>query len=439
MHYVLTAGGHPYGNAFERDANIMRGTPDLSSLSACREAVNLISAMLSKQPGARPTMAGVLQHPFWWGVEQRLNFLVDVSDRVEFEDREPDASLLNALEAVRSAAVGATNWGAALDAALVANLGRYRRYDYTSLRDLLRVVRNKRNHFREMPEPLQRAMGPVPDGYLRYFASRFPDLLMAVWAFAVTHLGNDEHLVKYWPDGVECLLPFCRRFQLSSARTHNKGSVLAHHPPQPRSSTPKRLSVSSSSKPPVPPSPPNVTAVAPARMVSPLSRTVGAPSIAPPPLNLPGAESPSNGVGSKQQQQQQSYASALATTRAAEPQEPSAGGVRSPEAPPAVVVGYEVVGGEEPLHYPPFPRRPGQQPCEFYSKTGTCRFGQECCFDHPEEHAVPLTEMNLPYRDGEPVCAFYMKTHQCKFGASCKFHHPRLRPILAGSASSGGN
>lgn len=47
------------------------------------------------------------------------------------------------------------NWGAVLPAELVANLGRYRRYDYTSLRDLLRVVRNKRNHFREMPPSLQ--------------------------------------------------------------------------------------------------------------------------------------------------------------------------------------------------------------------------------------------------------------------------------------------
>jgi len=55
-----------------------------------------------------------------------------------------------------------------VDGELIVNLGRYRRYDYTSLRDLLRVVRNKKNHFREMPESLQRAMGPVPEGYYRW-------------------------------------------------------------------------------------------------------------------------------------------------------------------------------------------------------------------------------------------------------------------------------
>lgn len=40
-----------------------------------------VSAMLCKSPAARPTMAAVLGHPFWWSEEQRLQFLVDVSDR----------------------------------------------------------------------------------------------------------------------------------------------------------------------------------------------------------------------------------------------------------------------------------------------------------------------------------------------------------------------
>ncbi len=86
--------------------------------------------------------------------------------RVENEDREPDQSLLSALEAYAVSAIG-TNWGAAVDADLIANLGRYRRYDYTCLRDLLRVIRNKRNHFREMPELLQQLLGPIPDGFYR--------------------------------------------------------------------------------------------------------------------------------------------------------------------------------------------------------------------------------------------------------------------------------
>ncbi|KAJ0791096.1 putative transcription factor C3H family [Helianthus annuus] len=34
------------------------------------------------------------------------------------------------------------------------------------------------------------------------------------------------------------------------------------------------------------------------------------------------------------------------------------------------------------------------------------------------------TEKVFPERPGQPECQYYMKTGDCKFGASCKFHHP---------------
>jgi serine/threonine-protein kinase/endoribonuclease IRE1 len=86
--------------------------------------------------------------------------------RVEFEDREPDQTLLSALEGYASVSFG-SNWGAVVAPELVANLGKFRRYDFKSLRDLLRVVRNKRNHFREMPQELQQMLGPLPGGFYR--------------------------------------------------------------------------------------------------------------------------------------------------------------------------------------------------------------------------------------------------------------------------------
>ena len=85
---------------------------------------------------------------------------------MENEDREPDQALLQALESLSPIGIG-SNWGIHVDVELVANLGRYRRYDYKSIRDLLRVIRNKRSHFREMPAPLQAKLGPVPTGFLR--------------------------------------------------------------------------------------------------------------------------------------------------------------------------------------------------------------------------------------------------------------------------------
>lgn len=56
--------------------------------------------------------------------------------------------------------------------AALHSAGKYRRYNYASLRDLLRVIRNKHSHFREMPPDLQERLGPIPQGFLAYFEDR---------------------------------------------------------------------------------------------------------------------------------------------------------------------------------------------------------------------------------------------------------------------------
>ena len=72
---------------------------------------------------------------------------------------------------------------------------------------------------------------------------------------------------------------------------------------------------------------------------------------------------------------------------------------------------------------PLFPRRPGQPVCDFYTKTGHCKFGEGCKFDHPPHYMVQLNSAGLPMRPGEPICSHYDKTGLCKYGPSCKFDH----------------
>lgn len=82
-----------------------------------------------------------------------------------------------------------------------------------------------------------------------------------------------------------------------------------------------------------------------------------------------------------------------------------------------------------------FPERPGQQDCQFFLKTGTCKFGSTCKFNHPRDKAgsagrtAMLNIAGLPVRPGEKECAYFMRTGNCKYGATCKFHHPQ--PISA--------
>ncbi|CAL4993437.1 unnamed protein product [Urochloa decumbens] len=87
-----------------------------------------------------------------------------------------------------------------------------------------------------------------------------------------------------------------------------------------------------------------------------------------------------------------------------------------------------------------FPERPDQPECQFYMKTGDCKFGAVCKFHHPRERIIPtpncaLSSMGLPLRPGEPICSFYSRYGMCKFGPNCKFDHP-IGTVMYGHASS---
>ncbi|KAK9823205.1 hypothetical protein WJX72_001091 [[Myrmecia] bisecta] len=200
LFYCLTGGRHAFGEFYEREWNILQGRPNLRPIQHMAEAHNLIAALLAKDPKKRPSMRAVMAHPMWWPPATRLAFLIHTSDRVENEDREEDQTLLRVLERCAPDAVG-QDWAARLEGELLANLGRYRKYNRSSLRDLLRVVRNKHNHFREMPEALQHKLAPVPEGFLGYFTSRFPQLLLTTYAFALHHCAHEPPLNRYFAEG----------------------------------------------------------------------------------------------------------------------------------------------------------------------------------------------------------------------------------------------
>ncbi|XAR55318.1 hypothetical protein NMG60_11035358 [Bertholletia excelsa] len=75
------------------------------------------------------------------------------------------------------------------------------------------------------------------------------------------------------------------------------------------------------------------------------------------------------------------------------------------------------------------PERAGQPDCGYYMRTGNCKYGSTCKYNHPKDRhgggAVRLNSLGLPMRQEEKPCPFYMKTGSCKFGGGCKFDHPQ--------------
>ncbi|KAL8118454.1 hypothetical protein AgCh_016108 [Apium graveolens] len=78
---------------------------------------------------------------------------------------------------------------------------------------------------------------------------------------------------------------------------------------------------------------------------------------------------------------------------------------------------------------------PGQAECKYYLSSGGCKYGKACRYNHIKGKAAvtPNLELNflgLPIRVGEKECAYYMKNGSCKYGPNCRFHHPD--PTVAG-------
>lgn len=159
----------------------------------------------------RPSAEAVLLHPFFWNAQKRLLFICDASDRFEIMERDPPTETLVTLEERGMEIVG-DDWQKAIDRSLLDNLGKYRKYDGRSIRDLLRVLRNKvciaivrrawarltpvlarpqKHHYQDLPEPVRKNLGDLPGGFLSYFTTRFPHLLLHVYSTVDQHLRDE--------------------------------------------------------------------------------------------------------------------------------------------------------------------------------------------------------------------------------------------------------
>uniref|UniRef100_A0A8C2H8S2 Serine/threonine-protein kinase/endoribonuclease IRE1 n=1 Tax=Cyprinus carpio TaxID=7962 RepID=A0A8C2H8S2_CYPCA len=179
FYYVVSEGHHPFGKSLQRQANILLGAYALEYLDAHRHedivARNLIEQMLSMEPEKRPSADRVLKHPFFWSLEKQLQFFQDVSDRIE---KEPlDGPIVRQLERGGQVVVKG-DWREHITVPLQTDLRKFRSYKGGSVRDLLRAMRNKKHHYRELPNEVQETLGSIPDEFVSYFTSRFPLLLL---------------------------------------------------------------------------------------------------------------------------------------------------------------------------------------------------------------------------------------------------------------------
>lgn len=186
FYYVLSSGSHPFdtGGRYMREVNIRKGNYNLDALEALGdfsyEAQDLIASMIDADPRKRPNTREIMSHPFFWSPKKRLAFLCDVSDHFEKEPRDPPSPALEELER-HAYEVTKGDFQKMLPKEFLDSLGKQRKYTGSRLLDLLRALRNKRNHYEDMSDSLRRTVGPLPEGYLCFWTVKFPMLLIVCW------------------------------------------------------------------------------------------------------------------------------------------------------------------------------------------------------------------------------------------------------------------
>jgi len=124
-------------------------------------------------------------------------FLKDASDRLDPE--KASSPIVQALEA-RSGNSFDADWSRKLSASVMAELdaGKHRKYNKANICDLLRVIRNKGHHYRDLPPEIQEEFGPLPEGFVGFFLARFPGLLLDTYEVMHEYCHEESTFVPYF-------------------------------------------------------------------------------------------------------------------------------------------------------------------------------------------------------------------------------------------------
>ena len=154
---------------------------------------------------SRPSIACLLFHPFFWSNEKILEFFIAISNRLELRDSLSQKARSLFQEDSKDVIKG--NWIEHLDSVIRAALPHRNRsqYDGSSVENLIRALRNKKNHFDDMSHSAKEVFGALPDGYTEYWTGKFPKLLLHIFQkFYRSGLSREENFAQFYPKNETC-------------------------------------------------------------------------------------------------------------------------------------------------------------------------------------------------------------------------------------------
>ncbi|KAM0674733.1 Serine/threonine-protein kinase/endoribonuclease IRE1 [Gurleya vavrai] len=188
------AKNHPYDLGGSIEKNILKGVFRLSFI-ADGTLLDLITNCIKYNYKERLSIDDVVNHVYFWSNEKKFNFLANLSDFLEFKSEE-SKKVNNRLERNKKK-VFINKWNNYIDQEVIEEMQEHRYYNFTYMKELLRVIRNKGRHFKEMPENIKKYYVSFPDGYVNYYLERFPHLL-STCHYSAKIACNEEMLRNFY-------------------------------------------------------------------------------------------------------------------------------------------------------------------------------------------------------------------------------------------------
>ncbi|KAF8360592.1 hypothetical protein PRIPAC_87515, partial [Pristionchus pacificus] len=213
FYYVLTGGSHPYGEHYQRSSNIVEGKYSLIGLKTA-ESRRLISLALTHSPISRPKASEILSDPFFWENKERLDFFCEASDRFVGEDFKSLLSKRIMKNGKKIKQHVKTNWTNELCDELKNYVqtenDKFHPYTEWSLRDLIRLIRNLKHHYWDLPDSVRSSIGENINKLDEYFTGRFPHLLLHVYE-AMEWCSDEPAFQHYYSDEIKTRMESERR------------------------------------------------------------------------------------------------------------------------------------------------------------------------------------------------------------------------------------
>lgn len=205
-YYVISNGGHPYGDSLHRLANIMdyKVLMEVQHFDAeTLEFYWLTHIMIQKISERRPTSKMLLNHIAFWPNDLRLKFLLEVGGLLEAHDNCTSAWVHEYNGFLENLGYGPSKLSNECDRLICPDVQNYLKSvgipdtARHPCEQLLLSIRHLYSNYEKLPKNVKTSLQKLPDGFLNYWTTRFPFLLSTLWVHC-EKIRADERLSMFY-------------------------------------------------------------------------------------------------------------------------------------------------------------------------------------------------------------------------------------------------